>query len=162
MNLCKQCNKPFAVKESELRRGGGIFCSRLCSCNFIHTLHSPKPHNQNCNQCGTSFYRHPNRVLRNSQSGLVFCTRKCKDLAQRIENNHLSMRPLHYGDVSKDYRAIAFRHYQHECNLCGYKKFVNVLEVHHVDNDHSNNCLDNLKLVCPTCHAEIHHLISSV
>lgn len=42
------------------------------------------------------------------------------------------------------------------CEQCGETKWLDVpipLEVHHVDGDPLNNEIDNLKLLCPNCHA---------
>ena len=42
------------------------------------------------------------------------------------------------------------------CEQCGETKWLDVpipLEVHHVDGDPLNNEMDNLKLLCPNCHA---------
>ncbi|MDK2949316.1 MAG: hypothetical protein PWQ56_481 [Patescibacteria group bacterium] len=43
------------------------------------------------------------------------------------------------------------------CEECGWsKKSIDgrlPLELHHIDGDSSNNCLDNLLLLCPNCHS---------
>ena len=44
----------------------------------------------------------------------------------------------------------------HRCEQCGETKWLGdsiPLEVHHVDGDPLNNEMDNLKLLCPNCHA---------
>ena len=43
-----------------------------------------------------------------------------------------------------------------KCEICGLETWNDQpipLEVHHIDGDHLNNVLDNLKLTCPNCHA---------
>lgn len=40
---------------------------------------------------------------------------------------------------------------------CDYERNRRVLEIHHRDGDHSNNHLDNLMCLCPTCHKEQHY-----
>lgn len=45
-----------------------------------------------------------------------------------------------------------------ECEKCGVKEWLReecVFELHHVDNNHSNNNLTNLQILCPNCHALI-------
>lgn len=49
------------------------------------------------------------------------------------------------------YRKLAFEHYDPICAHCGFG-IPAVLEVAHIDRDHSNNHLDNLVILCPTCH----------
>ena len=44
----------------------------------------------------------------------------------------------------------------HKCENCGCSKWCDELiplQVHHIDGDRSNNSLENLKLLCPNCHA---------
>lgn len=44
----------------------------------------------------------------------------------------------------------------HMCEYCGNTEWLGnpiPLEVHHKDGDSMNNCLDNLVLTCPNCHA---------
>lgn len=45
---------------------------------------------------------------------------------------------------------------QHKCELCGNSEWLGQpipLELHHKDNNHYNNQIDNLQILCPTCHA---------
>lgn len=42
-----------------------------------------------------------------------------------------------------------------KCQLCG--KECNRLEVHHIDGNHGNNEIDNLCLICPSCHKKEHY-----
>lgn len=42
-----------------------------------------------------------------------------------------------------------------KCQICGKKH--NRLEVHHLDGDHGNNEINNLCLVCPSCHKKEHY-----
>jgi len=43
----------------------------------------------------------------------------------------------------------------HKCAVCGWAEDERILEVHHKDEDRSNNALDNLIILCPTCHRKI-------
>jgi 5-methylcytosine-specific restriction endonuclease McrA len=89
--------------------------------------------------------------MRNSKSGLFFCTRKCKDEAQRIGGLKEIM-PSHYG-TGQPYRAICWRHHKKECVVCGENKIV---AVHHYDHNHNNNEPSNLIPLCPTHHVYAH------
>jgi predicted HNH restriction endonuclease len=46
------------------------------------------------------------------------------------------------------------------CEKCNYSK-IEILQVHHKDKNRQNNSLENLKLLCPNCHAERHYLENS-
>lgn len=44
-----------------------------------------------------------------------------------------------------------------ECETCGVYEWMGepvVLELDHIDNDHTNNELGNLQILCPNCHAQ--------
>lgn len=45
-----------------------------------------------------------------------------------------------------------------KCADCGYKKYPKVLQVHHIDENRKNNSIENLVVLCPTCHNVRHFL----
>lgn len=109
-----------------------------------------------CAYCDTEFSKPPSKI-NNSKSGLFFCCREHKDLAQRCETGEkfASIRPDHYGTTSKDYRSKAFDAYEHKCSVCGWNEDERILEVHHIDANHENNELNNLMILCPICHRKL-------
>jgi hypothetical protein len=53
-------------------------------------------------------------------------------------------------------RLLSEKRKGHECERCGNEEWLGQpipLELHHKDGDRTNNCLSNLELVCPNCHA---------
>lgn len=56
------------------------------------------------------------------------------------------------------YRKLAFDNLPHVCDECGYKEIIDILEVHHVNFNHSDDFLDNLQILCPNCHRETHYM----
>ena len=50
-----------------------------------------------------------------------------------------------------NYRKLAFDTYDPVCAHCGFG-IPSVLEVAHIDCDHSNNDISNLVILCPNCH----------
>lgn len=107
-----------------------------------------------CAYCGQKFLRTPSKVV--SKSGLQFCCREHKDLAQRIASGKQfdEMRPNHYGgiDSGSGYRTVAFRTYPHKCAICGWDEDEDILQVHHIDENRKNAKPENLIILCPTCH----------
>lgn len=100
----------------------------------------------------------PLSKLDNSRSGLYFCCREHKDLAQRLESgqNFNEMRPDHYGKTEgKNYREKSFRAYEHKCAICEWNEDKDVLEVHHIDENRNNNDIFNLIILCPICHRKL-------
>lgn len=58
------------------------------------------------------------------------------------------------------YSKVAFDYYDAECMECKYDRIKSVLEIHHIDGDRSNNEPENLMILCPTCHKELHYHLS--
>lgn len=151
---CEYCGKSIVVFFSEHKRGFGKYCNLTCSARSKPCkIHKP---NTSCAMCNKQIHKTESR-LGTAKSGLNFCGRACKDKAQRIGGLKALQLP-HYGITSKDYRTIAFREYAHECRECKWNKHPEVLEVHHKDTNRENNKLDNLEILCPTCHFTHHFL----
>jgi 5-methylcytosine-specific restriction endonuclease McrA len=91
-----------------------------------------------------------------SKSGLFFCCREHKDLAQRFDGIDEINLP-HYGNGQWCYRVMALRKKGSVCERCGYGKHVAAITVHHKDRDRTNNAMDNLEVLCANCHAIEHH-----
>lgn len=54
-------------------------------------------------------------------------------------------------------RLIAERLKEHRCECCKLSEWLGEpipLELDHIDGDHYNNQLENLKILCPNCHAK--------
>lgn len=150
---CLNCEQPFQASVKEINRGNGKFCRQSCSTTYTNSNRQKvvREPNTTCAYCNTPFWCR-NFSKPSSKSGLRFCCREHKDLAQRIGGIE-AIQPDHYGSTIKNYRDIAFRSLPKQCNRCSYDKFV---VVHHKDSDRSNNAIDNLEILCPNCHALEH------
>lgn len=159
-SICLQCSQNFKVEQREIKRGNGLFCSRRCFHLQRKKNYKPRQPNVECALCKKPFYKTKFRQSK-SHSGLYFCCRSHKDEAQRI-GGFPEIQPPHYGKTLAGYRVTAFRNLPHLCNKCGWNKLEQVLVVHHIDGDRSNNQLSNLEILCPNCHWEYHitHLSS--
>lgn len=155
---CNLHNEEFTVSaECFMRgtkdvRGSCPICSEIAksqqyeNCRFT----------TNCAYCGKEIVKNKSSAEK-SKSGLFFCCREHKDLAQRLESGMKFdiIRPMHYGSDYGDYRSRAFKNYEHKCAVCGWNEDERVLEVHHIDSNRENNEIDNLIILCPTCHRKI-------
>lgn len=108
-----------------------------------------------CAYCHKKFMRIPSK-LSHSKSGLLFCCREHKDLAQRLESgdDFKEIRPSFYSE-GKNYREKVFREYETKCAVCNWNEDKDVLEVHHIDENRENNKLSNLIILCPICHKKL-------
>lgn len=151
------CAKPFVTtttSQKRRRQTEGRFCSQRCSSLAWHRTLPPPTPNLTCAQCDTPFYRSVGRH-KHSKSGIRFCSRVCKDIAQRVGGN-LDIHPPHYKDGSTAYRARGMHAHGARCARCGYDEFAAVLEVHHRDEDRKNGSTDNLVVLCANCHTAVH------
>lgn len=54
------------------------------------------------------------------------------------------------------YRESAIRTYGYRCCGCGDIDTTSIFQVHHIDGNHNNDDVDNLAVLCASCHAKIH------
>jgi len=151
---CGFCESLFLTRINSSSK----FCSRQCSGKSKISRVELK-----CYECGTLFERTLYSANNSSKHNFHFCSRKCKDAAQSLSGSCLEIRPTHYGNGLGiySYRELAFDNFKHECSKCGYSRFKSVLQVHHKDKNRHNNTLENLEVLCPTCHMETHYLDNS-
>ena len=143
---CNKCNKDFEVelKRYNSSKTKNFYCSTEC-CNHKNSI------KYLCATCGKEVWKKESQVLR-SKTGNVYCSRSCANSM----NNHLfrvGENNPNYKGVS--YRTIAFKTYENKCLVCGWKEDIRILEVHHIDENRNNNSIENLCILCPTCHRKI-------
>lgn len=154
-SICNYCGKIFDAQIRFLNKGEAKYCSRSCaSYGFYKNKPKPKP-NVECAWCNKLFYKTASRI-KASKSGLFFCCREHKDLAQRIDGIK-AIHPKNYSNGKSIYRDKAFRNKKAKCEKCGYERHKQCLQVHHIDHNRDNNDISNLQILCLVCHAE-HHL----
>jgi len=145
--VCQTCQTLFWVPKNQLSKRNS--CSTKCSNEHKRTSTA-----QACSFCGSVFSRAPSK-LKKSKSQLNFCTRSCKDKAQRI-GGLSAIQPKHYGDSPSSKTSI-IRIRGHSCESCGLTRWQGQLiplELDHVDGNAGDNSLTNLRLLCPNCHAQ--------
>jgi 5-methylcytosine-specific restriction endonuclease McrA len=130
-------------KPSYLKKVKNPCCSVKCMGQF-----KTKTEQRKCKSCKKIVVKTQYELSR-SKSGFVFCSKSC---SAKYSNS------LRLGSGYTGYRNYAFSVYKKECDICGYSKFENVLEVHHKDRNRKNMKIENLQILCPTCHSEEHFL----
>lgn len=78
------------------------------------------------------------------------CSIGCANTYFRSGANHPN-----YKNGSGTYRSLVKLE---KCNKCGYNEYPQILQVHHIDRDRTNNILTNLEVLCPNCHLVDHYL----
>lgn len=135
---CKKCGYEWSVPAQS-------FCPS--STNKYHFKGCPecKYVTINCSYCGKEIKRLQS-VVNKTNSGFNYCSRECgnKHKASLLKRND-----------STAYRRNAFDYYEPKCAICGYDDEIELLEVHHKDENRNNNSLDNLIILCPICHKKL-------
>ncbi len=142
---CHQCSNVYYSKCVNSK-----FCTYACS-----VLNKTREKiTVTCDQC-TNTYLKSKRLA--SKSIKHFCSNDCKKTYYKINSKERGIYHGHNGKSAlSSYRKLAFDNFPHECYHCKYNKYPNVLQVHHLDENRENNNLENLRIVCPTCHSELH------
>lgn len=144
---CEQCLGRFIQRLTWNQR----FCSVVCARQA-----RKKRMVVSCAQC-TATVERPLSKRKNSKSGLQFCSRRCKDLAQRI-GGKAEIQPPHYGSSKSKYRKVFLEvGGVLKCSRCGYDEFESSVQVHHKDHDRGNNKIENLLPLCANCHSGLHN-----
>ena len=151
-NIDFQVSAECFMRGSDVRTGG---CPK-CQQEKVDKRFKDARVEVECAYCGKQFLK-PLSKLEKSKSGLYFCCREHKDLAQRLDSGAQfdMIRPEHYNEIISDYRKLAFRNYEHKCSVCGWAEDKDILEVHHIDENRKHNEADNLIILCPICHRKL-------
>jgi len=152
---CPVCKSNFITRKyyDERDSNPDVCCSSSCALDLRHG--KVREFLSLCSYCGKEIVRRI-KDKRNSKSGLMFCCREHKDLAQRLGSGVEGFRPAHYGTVGgTHYRKKAMRHYGPKCEGCRYSEVKEMLDVHHLDSNRENDCIENLIVLCVWCHALI-------
>jgi hypothetical protein len=94
-----------------------------------------------CRNCGKSVRCRPN----------VYCSIACQHRLRRrlaVENGTAGVRAL---------KSYLLECRESRCEICGLAEWMSrpiPLELDHRDGDSFNNSLNNLRLICPNCHAQ--------
>nr|WP_238336086.1 HNH endonuclease signature motif containing protein [Streptomyces sp. W9] len=149
---CDQCRVPMPGRSTRK------FCSMQCR---IDSREHPE---KACTVCGVFF--------RPKSSRTAYCTRVCADKAHSVRmlgyNNPHYKDGTSYSKWFRETRPLIFERDKDSCVVCS-KPFKPItfkrngaptqksnLIVHHVDEDPRNNRVENLVLLCASCHL-VHH-----
>jgi len=130
--------------------GRGKFCSKSCSWN------RPKKYDTqeflNLWTKGYSVHKISTLVTASEETVRKWAIKKGV-----FEKRHATGKKCsNWNGGIKSYRKKVFEIKERKCEICGYNKVPQIIEVHHLDKNRKNNSHKNLLAVCPTCHKAIH------
>jgi hypothetical protein len=80
---------------------------------------------------------------------------ECFSMASVLRALGLKVRGANYDTVRR--RLLREGNFPHACQICRQSKWMEQaipLELDHIDGDREDNLLENLRLICPNCHAQ--------
>jgi hypothetical protein len=104
-----------------------------------------------CPQCLKEF-----ETLKGHPKEKTVCSRSCANTFFRSGSKGSNYKNGRY--IKGGYRAIAFEQLKLVCAQCGWSEYPNVLQVHHKNRDKLDSSIENLEILCPTCHQVDHYL----
>lgn len=145
--LCHWCKRPFAILDPKHRGHSQPYCSRSCANKSLGTN---RRWSSICSWCQQPFSRPNSYILKGS---LAFCSQTCRGLWTDARASR--------GEGQMKYiRRWLLKTRGSQCETCGYSRLPQILVVHHQAGNGSPNMPNNLKILCPTCHAEDHWELS--
>jgi uncharacterized Zn-finger protein len=148
--VCDFCGKDFLKQTYYIGKTKNNFCCREC----VYAFQRKEQVELKCSYCSTLFKVKQSRLSKSIHQ-VYFCSRICRDKAQRIDHNLSCLWPSHYRTGKYvDYRKLAFDKLENKCNRCST---TIALVVHHIDRNRENNSLLNLEILCSNCHYLEHH-----
>lgn len=118
-----------------------IHCKELFNCSNI------RKHEEACyiNPANKVLCQVCNSPIKDYKHSKGTCSHSCSNKFFK----HLRNKP----DTYSRYRTICWEHHTKECVVCGEDKIV---AVHHYNEDHTDNRIENLVPLCPTHHQYMH------
>lgn len=146
---CKCCSKEFYVPRYRVDKA--VFCSKECQ-NRGQYISIPVV----CKGCNVEFF------VSESRKDRKFCSIECKNTVQNYEKiRRVKIKALNKlkrgSNSSRSLKNLIGKVRDLYCDNCGYNKHNYNLDIHHIDEDCTNNKIDNLGVLCAICHRDLHY-----
>jgi hypothetical protein len=154
---CIVCNKIYKTKP--YMANISKFCSRKC--NAIYNIAGKNKNRIKliCQHCNKEYEVPACRTKRGkkfSKYCSVLCGNRAKAFENKIKGTHKDSNNWRWkGGVSVAYYKRIFKEkLPKKCQICNS---IKNLDVHHLDENRSNNIISNFQVVCRSCHKKIHN-----
>lgn len=131
-NTCLSCDSPISYKNRLTHK----FCSRSCAASQNNLI--------------------PKRIR--AQPSCTICNRNVKE-GELLCYSHWHLDKFEKGLLihRESIKRILIKQFGHICQVCKREEWMGQkipIELDHIDGNAANNLPNNLRLICPNCHAQ--------
>lgn len=149
---CLACGSEFYVPQ--YRAETAKFCSLNCQ---NHKQYEARRLIFKCFGCSAEVTDSPSRVGKRRKYCSIECKTKYALGVVETRRRQKAHRRLRAGGISgKTLRNWVFLEKPKKCENCGYSEYDFCIELHHIDNNPSNNVINNIAVLCVICHRKLH------
>lgn len=157
---CKYCNNDFDFHTTSEKANHSRWCPKNSkrnntenlkiaqTKNLIRKFGEYKDFSVICDRCGKDFSVNEREKSFPSKKR-YYCSKSCS----QYRGSGLEWAALRNIELVETYRTICFSHHKKKCVICDEE---NIIAVHHLDENKSNNNPSNLIPLCPTHHQYWH------
>lgn len=135
---CDICGTNFT--HLSCRANTAKYCSKPCYYKAMTTVGTVE---KSCLNCSKKFMTSPSKTK-------TFC---CKSCVYEYKVKNFESYDRDFGAARNHMKKLGLLE---KCQECGFSDFPEIIGVHHIDENRSNNKLSNLVALCANCHSIQH------
>lgn len=146
---CRECGKMFYRKDSRI-----LSCSRSCGIAYSNRVNPKRKKLSISHQCAAVNCTNTAERIRGD---IYLCSKECRyayNVHEWLEGRESGSNKYTYKAFVKQYLLETYGYRCVLCDICEHRpEVVEVLQLDHIDGHWDNNSPDNVRMLCPTCHA---------
>lgn len=153
-NYCLYCGKEIIGRDRFIKK----FCNNTCSLNYQYDNNIRKTNNDyKCLYCGGTIKHSKTKRDKKYCSKICYVNHQNEIKLNKWRNGEESGCDIS-GEIKIFLRNYLLKKADYKCQECGYNKLNQytgrtILQIHHIDGNCFNTKEENLKVLCPNCHA---------